>query len=256
MSVIHEFDDLTRCFAAGELALFLDVDGTLLEIAQRPQGVRVSDELHRVIAQLSQRNGEAVAFVSGRTLADLDRLFAPLQLPAAGLHGVERRDAAGRIHRIDRSADLADVRHHLSANAYEGLFVEDKHSAIVVHYRGRPDLADAAAELARRACGHAVGHWTVVPGKMSFEIRAADINKSDAIRAFLAEAPFHNRKAAFFGDDVSDEEAFAYVNSLGGWSVHVGEGHATCARSVLAEPRVLWDMLGALLEAKRIDEHS
>jgi trehalose 6-phosphate phosphatase len=177
-------------------------------------------------------------------------------LPAAGLHGVERRDVAGRIHRIDRSADLAGVRHHLSESSYEGLFVEDKHSAIVLHYRGHPELAQLAADRARGAVLHARGEWIVVAGKMSFEIRPADIHKSDAICAFLAEAPFLRRRAAFFGDDVSDEEAFAYVNSIGGWSVHVGEGHATCARAVLAEPRELWQLLESLLETPDIVESS
>jgi trehalose 6-phosphate phosphatase len=253
MSVI-EFDSLKRAFAAGELALFLDVDGTLLEIAQRPDGVQVSGTLHQLIDRLAQRNDRAVAFVSGRTIADLDQLFAPLRLPAAGLHGVERRDLPGRIHRIDRSAGLAGVRHRLSEDTYEGIFIEDKHSAIVLHYRGNPDLAQLAGEQARRAVLHARGEWIVVPGKMSFEIRPADIHKSDAIKAFLAEAPFLGRRAAFFGDDVSDEEAFAYVNSLGGWSVHVGEGHSTCARAVLAEPSELWHLLEGLLDTPDISE--
>jgi trehalose 6-phosphate phosphatase len=240
---------LQRSFSAGELALFLDVDGTLLEIAQRPEGVSVSATLFQLLEMLARRNAGAVAFVSGRTLADLDRLFGPLQLPAAGLHGVERRDASRRIQRIDRSADLDRVRNHLSEGTYEGLFIEDKGSAIVVHYRDRPELAQAAQMLAARALRYVQGEWAVVPGKMSFELRRSDVNKSDAIREFLAEAPFRGRTPVFFGDDVSDEEAFDYVNSLGGWSVHVGAGLDTCARAVLAEPRELWQLLSDLLAA-------
>lgn len=239
---------LKRSFRAGELALFLDVDGTLLEIAQRPAGVHVSAALFNLLEMLAQRNDGAVAFVSGRTLADLDRLFGPLQLPAAGLHGVERRDAANRIQRIDRSADLDRVRQHLSEETYEGIFIEDKGGALVIHYRGRPELAQLAQTVAARALTQVQGDWVVVPGKMSFELRRSDVNKSDAIREFLAEAPFRGRKPVFFGDDISDEEAFDYVNSLGGWSVHVGAGLQTCARAVLAEPRELWQLLSGLLE--------
>ncbi|MEO7775172.1 MAG: trehalose-phosphatase [Steroidobacteraceae bacterium] len=248
MNMAVDIDDLRRAFKAREVALFLDVDGTLLEIAQRPDGVRVSAALRRLIAMLAQRNDNAVAFVSGRTIADLDRLFDPLRLPAAGLHGLERRDVEGRIHGIDRSADLHDVRQHLSDSAYDEILIEDKGSAIVLHYRERPDLEQLANTLAQRLMQLARGDWSLVPGKMSYEIRAAGITKRDAIHAFLAEAPFRHLKPAFFGDDVSDEEGFAYVNSLDGWSVHIGAGSDTCARAVLAEPRNVWQLLSAFLD--------
>jgi trehalose 6-phosphate phosphatase len=236
MSLVPQFHALKHAFNAGEVALFLDVDGTLLEIAQRPGSVQVSARLRGLIEMLAQRNDKAVAFVSGRTLADLDRLFAPLQLPAAGLHGLERRDVAGRIHRIDRDADLCNLRQHLSEKTYDGLFYEDKGSAMVVHYRGRPDLQTLAGTVAAAALAHALGDWQVVAGKMSYEIRPVGIDKSDAIHAFLSEAPFAGRRAAFFGDDVSDEEAFDYVNSHAGWSVHIGPGVDTRAKAVLADP--------------------
>jgi trehalose 6-phosphate phosphatase len=144
-----EFPVLQEQFLAGKIALFLDVDGTLLEIARRPDAVRVTAPLRELLGALLHDNGGAVALVSGRSIADLDQLFAPLAFPAAGLHGVERRSAPGIIHRQDHSAALRAVRVFLSEHSCEGLLVEDKGGAIALHYRERPELEAHARELAR-----------------------------------------------------------------------------------------------------------
>jgi len=232
-------------FLAGRIALFLDVDGTLLEIARRPDAVRVTEPLRALLADLLHDNGGAVALVSGRTLADLDRLFAPLTFPAAGLHGIERRSAGGIIHTHVDSAALRAVRDYLSEHSCEGLLVEDKGGAIVLHYRERPELAPDAHALARRAAELAGQRWEAVPGKMSVEIRDGDVGKHHAIERFMREPPFAGRTPAFLGDDHTDEDGFAYVNEHDGWSVHVGAG-ATCARRSLPDPMAVWRVLRAL----------
>ena len=121
-------------------ALFLDVDGTVLKIAPTPDAVEVSESLKHVLDKLRPLLGGALALVSGRTIADLDYLFAPLHLPAAGLHGVERRDGRGNIHREEKSAALDDIRAALGdfASDHAGVLVEDKTHAVAIHYRRAP----------------------------------------------------------------------------------------------------------------------
>lgn len=232
-------------FLAGKIALFLDVDGTLLEIARRPDAVRVAEPLRDLLGALLHDNGGAVALVSGRTLADLDQLFAPLAFPAAGLHGVERRSAQGIIHTRANSAALRAVREFLSENSCPGLLIEDKGGAIALHYREHPELALRANELAQRAIRVAGPQWEAVSGKMSIEIRAAGVGKHEALGRFMAEAPFQGRVPAFLGDDRTDEDGFDFVNAHGGWSIHIGSG-PTCARRNLPDPMAVWRLLRAL----------
>ncbi|MEP7313953.1 MAG: trehalose-phosphatase, partial [Pseudomonadota bacterium] len=189
------FDAFKIAFDSQSLALFLDVDGTLLQIASRPDAVHVTPLLRELLDALLALNTGALALVSGRRLADVDRLFAPLQLPVAGLHGLERRDSFGIIHSLDRSADLGEVRRFLSAQSYSDVLIEDKGSALVLHYREAPARELHCRELALAAAARMNGGWQVVPGKMSFEIRVAGLGKQDAIRSFMAEPPFLGRQA-------------------------------------------------------------
>src|SRR5512147_1541744 len=122
-------------------ALFLDVDGTLLEIAPIPAAVRVPERAIRVLASVHPRLHGAVALVTGRRIADLDALFAPLRLPAAGVHGAERRDAAGHLIALDRGARLTPARRMLAAwqSAHPGTVLEDKGASLALHYRAAPE---------------------------------------------------------------------------------------------------------------------
>jgi trehalose 6-phosphate phosphatase len=248
-----DFPVFQEQFLARKIALFLDVDGTLLELARRPDAVRVTAPLRELLESLLHDNGGAVALVSGRSLTDLDRLFAPLAFPAAGLHGLERRSAPGIIHRRDPSSALKAVRILLSEHSSSGLLVEDKGGAIALHFRERPELEAEAHALAQRAIGITGREWKAVPGKMSIEIRIAGVGKDHALAQFMTEAPFAGRIPAFLGDDLTDEDGFAYVNSMGGWSVHIGNG-ATCARRNLPDPLAVWRLLRAL-HPRHSDEH-
>jgi trehalose 6-phosphate phosphatase len=175
--------------------------------------------------------GGALALVSGRTIADLDYLFAPLRLPAAGLHGIERRDARGHIHRDEAQASLDEIRTALGdfATKHAGVMVEDKTHAIAMHYRQAPEAkSDLRAEVRRLVEGRP--DLQILDGKMVFEIRPRGIDKGTAIKAFLAEPPFVGRLPIFLGDDVTDEDGFAIVNALGGHSIRVGRTASTAAR--------------------------
>jgi trehalose 6-phosphate phosphatase len=131
--------------------------------------------------------------------------------------------------------------------------VEDKGGAIALHYRERPELESRAHALADRAVAIAGGEWEAVRGKMSIEIRVTGVGKDHALEEFMHEAPFAGRIPAFLGDDLTDEDGFAYVNARGGWSVHIGTG-ATCARRTLPDPLAVWRLLRAL-HPRHADEH-
>ena len=219
-------------------AFFLDIDGTLLDIAATPGDVEAGRRERLLIEKLHRAAGGAVALVSGRSLAMIDELFAPLKIAAAGQHGIERRDARGRVHgdsypreRIQRASRA--VRDFAAAHA--GLMFEDKGTSFALHYRLAPELADAAHALVRETAAR-LGDWVEVQlGKMVVELKPAGKDKGVAIAEFLREPPFVERTPVFIGDDVTDEDGFRVVNAAGGHSVKVGTG-MTQARWQLADP--------------------
>jgi trehalose 6-phosphate phosphatase len=213
--------------ASASWALFLDVDGTLLEHAERPDAVRVDPVLGRLLAHLHRATGGALALISGRAVADLDALFAPLVLPAAGQHGLERRDASGRLHlhpfpvpALRRAAArLAEF-----AAQHAGLFFEDKGRNLALHYRQAPQLAEAARGAAFAAAAELGDGFELQAGKMVIEIKPGGRDKGLAIEDYLREPPFAGRIPVFVGDDLTDEYGFGVINRLGGHSVKVGGG--------------------------------
>jgi trehalose 6-phosphate phosphatase len=218
-------------------ALFLDVDGTLLEIAATPAAVCVPRRTLQVLAALQQRLDGAVALVSGRSIAELDRLFAPLTLAAAGVHGAERRDASGNAQRRDDLEALAPARRLLTdwSARHEGTLVEDKHAALALHYRSAPELELAARQVAAEALAALPPGFHIQEGKKVLEIKADGASKGHAIEAFMEESPFRGRVPVFVGDDLTDEDGFAVVNRRGGHSIAVGVGRQTLARFHLAD---------------------
>lgn len=219
-------------------ALFLDVDGTLLRIASHPDAVRVPPELLAALDRLQARFGGALALVSGRAIDNLDALFAPLRLPCAGVHGLERRDAAAAIHRDDATAALAPLRAPLEefVARHTGLLLEDKGQSLALHFRNAPACAAPAEDLLRRLVAAAGPALDLKPGKMVLEVTPGHADKGTAITAFMQEPPFAGRRPVFLGDDVTDEDGFAVVNRLGGVSVRVGTAdRPTAARHRLAD---------------------
>jgi trehalose 6-phosphate phosphatase len=241
--------------ACGERwAMFLDVDGCLVEFQPLPEMVRIPDGLHRNLRELHHVLGGALAFVSGRTLDQLDHLFAPLKLPSAGQYGMERRDANGTLHGVilpDAAvADTVRERAYELLTRFPGLKVEDKGYSVALHYRAAPHLGDAIAAEAAQIVSSLQGSYEVQPGALVQEIKPATCSKGAAVRAFLAEAPFRGRVPVFLGDDFADESAFAAVNTLGGISIGVGVDRHTQAEYAIGGPaaarRWLSLVLGAL----------
>lgn len=213
-------------------AYFLDIDGTLAEIADAPGGVRLDPELRAQIAALHQAAGGAVALISGRGIADIDALMEGVRLPAAGQHGTERRDAAGRITRHAPPAQrLAWARDRLAEAAARrpGLLLEHKGLSLALHYRRAPRLGGYAHRLVRRLAPRLGAEYCVQTGKRVVELKPAGRDKGAAVLEFMAEEPFRGRTPVFLGDDATDEYGFATVNRLGGYSIKVGPGR-TAAR--------------------------
>lgn len=228
---------LPRPHASGTWAFFLDIDGTLFEHAERPDAVPADPAVVQLLAGLRAATGGALALISGRAVADIDAIFAPLRFPAAGLHGVERRDALGRVHTHalpETPLRRESARLAAFAAQHAGLIFEDKGLSLALHFRQAPHLAPAAHEIAATVAAALGEGFELLRGKMVIEIKPGGRDKGASIEDFLREAPFHGRIPAFVGDDLTDEYGFTVVNRLGGHSVKVGAGE-TAARWRLAD---------------------
>ena len=208
-------------------ALFLDFDGTLVDIAAQPEAVVVPPGLVQILAGLQQVLGGALAVVSGRPIAQIDAFLAPLRLPVAGEHGAERRDSAGHttllpalpLQRVEAAAQAL-------AREYPALRVETKRGSVALHYRQAPELEALCVNTLQAAVDDSPG-LALLAGKMVAEAKPGNIGKGKAIEAFLHEPPFHGRVPLFVGDDVTDEAGFSVVQAQGGKGFKVGEGSTT-----------------------------
>lgn len=209
-----------------DICLFIDVDGTLLDIASRPEEVSASADLLATLASLSRTLDGALAIVTGRTIEEIDRLFSPLVLPASGVHGAEWRRADGQAV-IDTGAPPIPAALRAAVETAvarrPGAFVEDKGKALAVHWRAAPEQEAAIwADLARVLERAEAPELTIMRGHCVFEIKAAATTKGDAVRAFMEAAPYAGRTPVFIGDDVTDIAGFAAATALGGHAYSVG----------------------------------
>lgn len=228
-------------------ALFLDLDGTLAEFQTDPAEVRLDPSLLELIRVLHQALGGALAVVSGRRIADLDRLLRPLRLPLAGQHGRERRDAAGHRHGVPADPEIEAVRPRVAefAASHEGVLLEDKQSSLALHYRRAPASAGAVRAFVDGLLAGIAPSLRALEGKMVVELVGGHTDKGKAIAAFMAERPFRGRRPVFLGDDVTDEDGFRVVNAAGGISIKIGEG-PTAARQRLPDVAAAKDWLSRL----------
>jgi trehalose 6-phosphate phosphatase len=216
-------------------ALFLDFDGSLVEIALNPADVVVPNSLLTLLADLEAERDGALAIISGRPIADLDKRLAPLHLAAAGEHGAEIRHlnngAVQQSLELPAAAaqQLRDLNRHL-----QGMVLEVKTASAALHFRAAPEHEAAAIDaIQKMAAQHT--DYELMHGKMVAEFKPAGINKGMAVAELAAQKPFAGRRPVFIGDDVTDEAGFAAVNELGGLSIRVGKAAATKARYCLAD---------------------
>jgi trehalose 6-phosphate phosphatase len=209
-----------------QVAIFLDIDGTLLDIAPTPHDVRVPPTLRKTLGKLQECTGGALALVSGRSLSDIDLIFSPLKLSAVGGHGAELRIGpldqvnGSRSRFLDRKtrSRLADV-----AKLAEGIIIEDKGYSVALHYRLAPDKKRAIEDDVAEIVGALpAGSFEVLPGKAVIEVKKSGFNKGTALRDLMAHPPFAGRRPIFVGDDVTDEHAFEVVPEFNGLAISVG----------------------------------
>lgn len=230
-------------------ALFIDFDGTLVDIAAEPGAVRVADGLVPLLARLQTGLAGALAVVSGRPIAELDGFLSPLAFAAAGLHGLERRLAPGAaVLPPPRPAAIERLAARLAARLGDvpGVLIEDKGATLAVHYRAAPERAPQVVALVRDLVAGADA-LALVEGKMVIEAKPRGTDKGAAVAAFLEAAPFAGRLPVFLGDDVTDEDGFAAVAAAGGLAVKVGAG-PTGAAHRLPGVAAVHDWLAALAD--------
>ena len=240
---------------ADDWALFLDVDGCLLDFADAPDRVVVPVELPGAIAALADRLHGAVTLVSGRALSVLDQLFPVLrQMPAAGLHGLELRGPGIANAPPSAPAELQCVRAEAEAivRAWPGAMVESKGPNLALHWRMAPSAAQSFQGLAFAALPRLPG-YRVQAGDHVLELRPdGDLDKGTAIQALMAVPPFRGRVPVFIGDDLTDEHGFAVVNARGGYSVLVGSRDDSAARYALPDPASVRAWLHAMAAEKTV----
>jgi trehalose 6-phosphate phosphatase len=206
-----------------KVALLLDFDGTIVDLAPTPQSVQVPPSLRRALARLIERTGGAVALVSGRAVADLDRFFAPMRLPIVGVHGAELRLDGAATEKRDPAALESRLRRALGELEGAGVGVEDKGSSVALHYRLVPERAGLIRAAVDEICAQT---WDppieVLPGKAVIEIKHAGFSKATGVRELMTHAPFRGRQPIFIGDDTTDETVFAILPELNGLGFSVG----------------------------------
>ena len=206
------------------IALLLDVDGTIIDIGPSPAEVQVSRGLLDSLDRLSNLTGGAVALVSGRPIADLDRLFAPLRLPAIGGHGAEMRLNDRETFYWAKPLP-ADLRRRLSdaTNFGQEIIVEDKSYSLALHYRKSPEQAERLRHHIDANRAAFPGEPTeLLIGKAVLELKRPGINKGESVRKLMTHAPFAGRAPVFIGDDVTDESVFEILPAIGGKGFSVG----------------------------------
>lgn len=235
------------------LSVFLDIDGTLLDLAETPDAVIVPKGLTADLGRLSARVGGALALVTGRSLDFVEKLFPGHDFFIAGLHGAEIR-SPGSAEQASvsglRNLEEAKARIVETARQWPGVLAEDKGNAVALHYRQAPAyeavVQDFMAEILRSVPG-----WELQPGKFVLELRPAGRDKGDALKIFMERTPLVGRLPLAVGDDVTDEAMFRVANDMGGLSVRVGDpGEPTAARGHVASPA----LLRAWIAARGIEE--
>lgn len=226
-------------------ALFLDLDGTLVEFAAHPEQVVASEALRRLLADLALAMHGAVALVTGRSIASADAVLDGALVHVAGVHGLEQRAQSGahQMGDISRVSAAAAEARALIANGALDADLEDKGVALAIHYRRTPQFADAArraaAELAQR---HGL---SLIDGKMVVELKLGQRTKADAVKDFMRTPPFAGRTPIAVGDDITDEDAFREVAALGGQAILVGAERPTAAQWRLDDTRAVFAWLKA-----------
>jgi trehalose 6-phosphate phosphatase len=210
-----------------EIAILLDIDGTLLDFAPTPADVSVPPGLLQILGGLLANTSGALALVSGRSLRDIDELFAPARFPVVAGHGAEIRASAASDAVAISAEPLQPELKSLLASIAElspGILVEDKGYSLALHYRLAPQ-AEKSIYAAVSSIRAQLPHMPIeiLPGKYVCEIKRSGFTKASGVRELMAREPFGGRRPLFIGDDVTDESAFAIMPEFDGIAFSVGK---------------------------------
>lgn len=230
-------------------ALFLDLDGVLAPLAETPDAVVPHPERTAAVRAVADRLQGRVAIISGRTIAEIDRIAEASAASASGVHGLERRRADGSLHRAEPAPAVraAVAAFEDFARTRPGIIVEDKAVSAGLHYRGAPDEEEAAVSLARRLADET--GLTMQAGNLVVELKTPGTSKGTALKAFMQEPPFAGAVPVMLGDDLTDEDGFRAAESLGGFGVLVGPPRRTAARHGLPDVDAVLAWLNAVEES-------
>lgn len=227
----------------GPVALFLDFDGTLVALAERPDAIRVPEELGERLCSLADRLDGRLALVSGRSLADVERHLGKVRIACAGSHGIARRLADGAAFGAEPEALPLSVGAALRAFAAEhGFMLEEKPHGAALHFREAPHLESRGLDFAEELA--ALHGLQMKRGKCVIELVQPGADKAGAVHAFMGQAPFLGARPVFLGDDVTDEDGFAAARDLGGFGILVGDRRPTLARYALRDDAAAREWLG------------
>lgn len=237
-----------------QTALFLDYDGTLVDLAATPEAAHPPQGLVALLQRLGAALDGAVAILSGRTVADIDRMLMPLQATVGGVHGAEMRMADGPLECLEAPGELAEIRTlcNMLGNEIPALRIEDKGQAIAVHFRAVP-TAEARVGRALQAALATSRDLELIHGKMVYEVRRPGMHKGAVLQRLMQRAPFRDRIPLMIGDDRTDEDAFAMALQLGGSAIKVGDGE-TVATARLADPDAVRHLLARAVETMKDDQ--
>ncbi|RZI98364.1 MAG: trehalose-phosphatase [Brevundimonas sp.] len=230
-------------------ALFLDMDGVLAPLAPTPDSVVPDARRTAVLRRLTERLEGRVAIISGRTIAEIDRIAESAAASASGVHGLERRRADGSMDHAEADPAVKDAvaAFHSFARTRPGLIVEDKAVSAGLHYRQAQGEADAVEALAERLAGET--GLTLQPGNLVVELKTPGTDKGTALTAFMRETPFAGAVPVMLGDDLTDEDGFRAAAALGGFGVLVGPPRETAARYGLPDVDAVLAWLDAVEES-------
>ena len=234
----------------GEIALFLDLDGTLAPLARTPDAVLAEPRRTSLLRALDRVLAGRVAIISGRTLEEIDRIAGGAARSASGVHGLQRRRRDGALDGARASARVAEAAAAFRAFAadHPGVVVEDKTLSAGLHYRQAAGAEDAARALAHRIAAET--GLELQAGHMVLELKTPGADKGRALTAFMSEAPFAGASPIMVGDDLTDEAGFDAAGAMGGYGVLVGPERETAARHRLADVEAVLTWLEAIVEAR------
>lgn len=238
------------------ISLFLDLDGTLIDLAGDPDSVHVPPYLPKRLDALERKLNGALSLASGRSIATLDHLLTPYQGPAIGVHGIEYREPQGGMRRVPVVPPGPALRRALEGlvRAFAPAFIEDKDVAIAVHFHGGADEMSRLAQALQAACDRLQPGWRCLPGHRVIELKPAGIDKGTGLANMMTLAPFAGTQPVAIGDDVTDLDLFAAARDHGGLAIAVGNRIAGDGDCHLPSPAAVLQFLDLLIAAPRLND--